>query len=325
MERRTLISGTLSFLAAPLAAEAQQAEKVPRIGMLRVGSPPDPYVEAFRQGLRELGYSEGDNIVFEFRWAAGRLERLGGLAAELASLEPAIIVAGGGTAGVQAAKNATRTIPIVMPVAADPVGNGLVASLERPGGNVTGLSLPATQLDTTRLRLFKEAMPRVSRIAVLWNPPYPAHGPVLRDVEAVARSLRVRLQRVELWAPEHLEIAFAAMRKGYAEALLLLASPMHYLHLQRIADLATKARLPAASDFREFAEVGGLFSYGPSRLELYRRAAKYVDKILKGAKPADLPVEQPTKFELVINLKTAKALGLTIPPSLLLRADKVIE
>ena len=326
MDRRTFRGGlTIATLAAPLGSEAQPRGKIPRIGMLRLGSPPDPYVEGFRQGLLELGYREGESIALEFRWAAGRLERLGRLAAELASLKPDIIVAGGGTAGVQAAKNATRTIPIVMPDAADPVGSGLVVSLERPGGNITGLALPATQLDITRLRLLTEALPRVSRIAVLWNPPYPPHGPVLADVQAAARSLHVRLQPVELWAPEHFDIAFTAIRRGYANALLLLASPMFYLHLRRISNLAIRARLPAASDFREFAEVGGLLSYGPSLVDLYRRAAVYVDRILRGAAPADLPIEQPTEFELVVNLRTAKALGLTVPRSILRRADHLIE
>ena len=227
--------------------------------------------------------------------------------------------------GAQAVKKATRTIPIVMPGAADPVSSGLVASLERPGGNITGLALNASQLDTTRLRLLTEALPRVSRVAVLWNPPNPVHGPVLRSVQAVARSLHLRLQPVELWAPEHFHVVFTAIRRGYADALLVLASPMFYLHLWQIADLAMKARLPAAADFREFAEAGGLLSYGPSRLDLYRRAAVYVDKILRGASPAELPVEQPTEFELVVNVKTATALGLQLPEALLRRATHLID
>jgi putative ABC transport system substrate-binding protein len=315
----------LALPAAPLAAKAQPTAKTVHIGILALGSPPDPYVEGLRERLRELGYIEGQNVGLEFRWAAGRPERLRDLAAELTRLKVDVIVAGGGTAGVQAVKSATTTIPIVMPVVADPVSSGLVESLERPGGNVTGLALPSAQLSATRLRLFKEAVPRISRIAVVWNPPYPTHGPELRQLETTARSLRVRLQPLEVWVPEHLEIAFAAMRSGYANAVVILASPMHYLHLRRIADLAIKSRLPAASDFREFADAGGLLSYGPSLPDLYRRSATYVDKILKGANPADLPIEQPTKFELVVNAKTARALGITISRSLLVRADQVIQ
>ena len=317
----------LALLLAPLAADAQEykAGKIWRVGVLRLGSAPDPYVDGLRQGLRELGYVEGQNIVLEYRWAVGRVERLADLARELVALHVDVIVAGGGTAAVQAAKNATSTIPIVTPGVADPVKSGLVPSLAHPGGNVTGLALPTTALDTARLRLLKEAIPRLSRVAVLWNPPHPLHGLSLRELAGVARSLRMQIQPLEVWVPEHFEIAFEATRRGYAEAVMVLASPMHYLHLRQIADLAMKHHLPATSDFREFADAGGLMAYGPSFPDLYRRAARYVDQILKGAKPADLPVEQPTKFELIINLKTAKALGLTIPQSLLLRADQVIE
>lgn len=315
----------VAILAAPLAGEAQPGGKVWRIGVLRLASPPDPYVDGFRRGLHDLGYVEGRDVVLEYRWAAGRLEQLADLAAELAGLQVDVIVAGGGTPAVQAAKRATSTIPIVVPGVADPVRSGLVASLSHPGGNVTGLALPTTDLDAGRLRLLKEVIPRLSRVAVLWNPPHPLHGSALNELSVVARALGIQIQPLEVWAPEHFGIAFAATGQGYAEAVLVLASPMHYLRLRQIADLAIKHRLPAAADFMEFAEAGGLMAYGPSLPDLYRRAATYVDKIFKGAKPSDLPFEQPTKFQLIINLRTAQALGLTIPKSVLVRADHVIE
>jgi len=313
------------FPLTPLAAETQRVGPVYRIGVLSIGSPPDSYVDGFRQGLHELGYIEGQNVVLEYRWAAGRLERLPELAAELVQLPVDIIFAGGGTAAVQAAQRATRTIPIVTPGVADPERSRLVASLMRPGGNVTGLVFSTTELDARRLRLLKEAMPRISRVAILWNPSHPLHGAALKQVAESGRGLGVRAQPLEVWGPEHFDLAFTATRRGYAEAVMVLASPMHYRHLRQIAQQALKHRLPTISDFRELAEAGGFMAFGPSLPGMYRRAASFVDKILKGVRPGELPMEQSTKSELVINLKTAKALGLTIPPSLLLRADQVIE
>ncbi len=323
----TIVGG---LLAAPLAAEAQQARKVPRIGFLGTRTPSDTSsaFDAFRQGLRELGWVEGQNIVIEYRWAEGRYERLPTLAAELVRLKVDIIVAVT-TPGIQAAKNATETIPIVMiSGSADPVGLGLIASLARPGGNVTGLSYSVgREIFGKGLELLKETVPKVRRVAILSNPSNPA-SPVqpliIREVYVAARSLGVQLL-LEARGPNGFDGAFAAMAKERVGALLVVADSIFILHRTRLADLAAKSRLPAMYGFREHVEAGGLMSYGANLADLYRRAATYVDKILKGAKPADLPVEQPTKFELVINLKTAKALGLTIPQSLLGRADEVIE
>ncbi len=325
--RRSWVIGALALLqlATPLTTEAQPAGRPWRIGVLRIASPPDPFVDGFRRGLRELGYVEGRDVVLEYRWAEGRLEQLADLAAQLAALPVDVILAGGGTLALEAATRATRTIPIVVPGMADPVQSGLVTSLAHPGGNVTGLALPTTELDAARLRFLKEIVPRLSRVAVLWNPPHPLHGSALDQIARVARPLGIQIKPLEVWTPEHFGIAFAAIRQGYARAVLVLSSPMHYLHLRQIADLAMRHRVPGAADFREFAEVGGLLAYGPSLPEVYRRAAGYVDRILKGAKPADLAIEQPTKFELVLNLKTAKALGLTMPQALLVRADEVIQ
>jgi putative ABC transport system substrate-binding protein len=327
MDRRTFL-GTLAggLLAAPLAAEAQQAAKVPRIGYLAINLATSPHLhEAFRQGLRDLGYVEGRNVETEYRDAEGKYERLPALAAELVSLKVDLIVAAAYPATL-AAKNATKTIPIIMVAVADPVRIGLIASLVRPGGNITGLALFAgTEIIGKHLELLKEAIPSLSRVAVLSNPGNPMHVLRLREVEVAGRSLRVQLQILKAQGPEEFDSAFAAMTRERAGALYVVGDPMFVSHRRRLAELAAKSRLPAVYELKDHAEAGGLMVYGAGTLDMFRRAATYVDKILKGAKPGDLPVEQPTKFDLVVNLKTAKALGLTIPPSLLLRADQVIE
>jgi putative tryptophan/tyrosine transport system substrate-binding protein len=315
----------LGLVAAPLVHEAHAAGQVPRVGILETGAPSaSEYWPAFHQRLRELGYAEGQTITFESRSAGGRNERLPGLAVELVGLKVDIIVTTGTPAAV-AAKQATATIPIVMAVATDPVGAGLTASLGRPGGNVTGLANLDAELSGKRLEMFKAAVPALSRVAILWNPANPAHKQALRDTEAAALALAVRLQPVEARNPGELNEAFSAMRQERTGGLVLLADSMFSTHRARILDFAAKGRLPSIFWQRAFAEAGAFMSYGTSYPDLYRGAANFVDKILKGAKPVDLPVEQPTKFELVINLKTAKALGLTIPQTLLLRADQVIE
>ena len=310
------------LLATALAADAQPAGKNPRIGILRPGSPPDPLLAAFRQGLRELGYDEGRNISIEYRWAEGRDERFPALAADLVRLKVDVIVAGVGA--VEAAKHATTTIPIVMPVSGDPVRAGLVASLARPGGNITGLTSLSGELPGKWMELLKETLARVSRVAVLWDP---AGDPSqLRISEAAARSLGVRLHVLKVSHAGGFEAALAEAHKSDAEALIVLGSPFFYVHRTRLVELAAKHRLPTIYAQREFViGAGGLMSYGADYHHQFRRAATYVDKILRGAKPADLPIEQPTKFELVINLKTAKALGLTIPRAVLARADEIIE
>jgi putative tryptophan/tyrosine transport system substrate-binding protein len=332
MDRRTFLAGTGAvLLAAPLVVEAQQAGKVARIGWLslnRAASPSPHLTEAFRQGLRDLGYVEGRNVVIEYRDAGGNVERLPALAAELVALKVDVLVTGGGTATALAAKQATKTIPIVFASAGDPVGSGLVTSLARPGGNVTGLSNLTPELVGKRLELLTQAVPGVSRVAALWQPGglgERTDKDVLKEAEAAARTLAVRLQLVEARGPADFDRAFSDMTKARAGALTVLPSLMFSSERRRLVDLAAKTRLPAVYPQRDFIDAGGLMAYGPNLADLFRRTATYVDKILKGAKPADLPVEQPTKFELVINLKTAKALGLTIPPSLLGRADQVIQ
>jgi putative ABC transport system substrate-binding protein len=328
--RRDFISALAGgLLAAPLAAEAQPPEKVPRVGYLNPGSPSDPLsqrrLEAFRQGLRDLGYVEGQNIAIESRWAEGQYDRYPALAADLVRSKVDVIVAQSGAA-TQAAQQATRTIPIVMSLVNDPVGSGLVASLARPGGNVTGLTIISPDLVGKQLQLLKEVVPEVSRVALLRHPDNPASAAQLREAEAAARALGVRLQTLEARGPQEIDSAFAAMTRERAGALLIIPDAIFVNQRRQIAELAAKRRLPSIyGGTTGYAEAGGLMVYGPNPLDLKRRAATYVDKILKGAKPGDLPVEQPTKFELVINLKTAKALGLTIPQSLLLRADEVIE
>jgi putative ABC transport system substrate-binding protein len=328
VRRREFIIFFASATACPLAVHAQQqAGKVPRIGFLEVASPSDrPHLlDAFRQSLRELGWVEGQNIVIDHRYAEGRVDRLRDLAAELVRLNVDLIVSVG-TPVVMAAKNATETIPIVMIAVRDPVGTGFIASLARPGGNVTGVSgYAGLQLVTKQLELLKEIVPKIRRVAILSNPSNAYHQLAITEVNVAARSLGVQLQVLEARGPNEFDGAFAAMAKERAGALLVLSDGIFSSNSTRLADLAATSRLPAAYAVRESVEAGGLMSYGPSFLDLYRRSAVYVDKILKGAKPADLPVEQPTKFELVINLKTAKALGLEVPPTLLARADEVIE
>ncbi|OGL05348.1 MAG: hypothetical protein A3I03_11950 [Candidatus Rokubacteria bacterium RIFCSPLOWO2_02_FULL_68_19] len=315
------------MLLAPLGAAAQQPGKVPRIGYFSAGSPSSaPHLlEAFRKGLRELGWVEGQNIVVDYRFAEGRFDRLPDLAAELVRLKVDIIVAVP-TPAAAAAKNATETIPIVMINVGDPVGLGLIASLARPGGNVTGSSYSVgLEIIGKQLELLKETVPKVRRVAILWNPANPSHPLVVRELNVAARSLGVQLQFLEARGPNEFEGAFAAMAKERMGALLVVPDSVSFLHRTRLADLAARSHLPAAYGLRGHVDAGGLMSYGPDSADLFRRAATYVDKILKGAKPADLPVEQPTKFELVVNLKTAKALGLTIPQSVLVRADEVIQ
>ncbi len=323
-----LITLTLGLLTMPLAAEAQQPGKVFRIGILANLPLTDPEGArlwgAFIEGLRELGYVEGRNITIEWRVSKGKYERLPDLAAELVRLKVDVIVAPGAQ-NPSAAKQATRTIPIVMTGTADPVGSGLVASLARPGGNVTGLSTLAPEIVGKQLELLKEIVPRVSRVAVLWNPTNQSHPLVLGGAKVAARSLGVQLQLLEARGPDEFEGAFAAMTRERAGALLVLVDGMFLLHQRRITDLVAKSRLPAMYGLEEEVDAGGLMAYGPSLRESFHRAATYVDRILKGAKPADLPVEQPTKFKLVINLRTAKALGLTIPQSVLIRADEIIQ
>ena len=319
------LAGTL--LAAPLAAEAQQAGKVHRIGYLTGGLSTDrPHlIEAFRQGLRELGWVEGQNIIIEYRYAEGRFDRLPDLAAELVRLKVDIIVAVA-TPASAAAKNATGTIPIVGISLGDPVGTGLIASLARPGGNVTGVSYSVgVETIGKGLELLKEIVPNVRRVAILSNPGNPLYAPAVRDVKVAARSLGVQLQLLEARGPTEFDGAFAAMAKERVGGLFVVADTMFNLHRARLVELAAKSRLPAAYGTRDAVEAGGLMSYGPSLPDLFRRGATYVDKILRGAKPADLPVEQPISFELVLNLKTAKVLGLTIPPTLLARVDEAIE
>jgi putative tryptophan/tyrosine transport system substrate-binding protein len=328
MDRRAFLGLAGTLLAAPLAAEAQQAGKVFRVGILGTYPPTTPEFthlwEAFAQGLRERGYIEGQNLVVERRFMEGQAERLPELAAELVRLNVSVIVAGGQPPPV-AAKRATATIPIVMTNFSDPVGLGLVTSLARPGGNITGLAFLTVELVGKQLQLLNEAVPRVSRVAFLTNPSNPGAALQRRGAEATARSLGLQLQILEAQRPDELAGAFAAMTREHAGAVLLPGDSFFFHHGTQIADLAIKSRLPALFAPREFAEAGGLLAYGANLGDVYRRAAVYVDKILKGARPGDLPIEQPTKFDLVINLKTANALGLTIPPSLLARADQVIE
>jgi ABC-type uncharacterized transport system substrate-binding protein len=332
MKLRTVaFLGTLALgLLCPLrAANAQEPAKMVRIGILCGESCDTSPYKVFRQRLRELGYLEGPHTAIEERAAEGRVERLSALAAELLGLRVDIILTAGGTEAALAAKGATSTLPVVFVIAADPVEVGLVASFARPGGNLTGLASMNAELEAKRLELLKEAVPGITRVAVLANPADPAAEGTWTAQQAAARALGVQLQRLEVRGPDDFARALGAAATGGAEALTMLASPRLFgtgsIYLPRIAAFTAQARLPAISHAREFPEAGGLMSYGVSIPDLFRRAADYVDKILKGAKPADLPVEQPRKFELVINLKTAQALGLTIPPSLLFQADAVIQ
>ena len=327
MKRRAFLGGLGALSAAPSFATAQPASRVYRIGYLGtlpVTSEANPTFGILLRRLRELGYVEGQNMVVEGRFSEGRNERYRALATELVNLKVDLIVAPG-TPAALAAKEATSTIPIVTVVVGDPIGSRLIASLARPGGNVTGMSSSGTDIVAKQLELLKEIAPRLSRVAVLSNPTAQAHVISLKELEVAARTLRVRLQPIEVRTPKDIESAFAAMTKERVEALIPLDDAFMFTQRRLIADLALQHRLPTAVLQRFYPEAGALMSYGPSFADLFLRAATYVDKILKGAKPADLPVEQPTKFELVINLKTAKALGLSIPPSLLQRADEVIQ
>jgi len=320
-----VVALSLAILAAPLATAAQQPGKVPRIGVLSVFSPQGPSpADGLRRGLRELGYVEGRNINVEWRLVDGRVERYPDLAAELVRLKVDVIVAGGDSP-VSAARKATRTIPIVMVHATDPVESGFAASLARPGGNITGLSTQSTELVGKRLQLLREAVPNVSRMVVLLDPKFPGSRQQAMEAELAAPSLGLQLRLMEARSQDELESSFSAMARQGAGAALVLGSGLFFSHRALIAEAAVKSRLATMCMTRAYAEARCLISYGASFTDLYRRAAYFVDRILKGAKPADLPVEQPTKFELVINLETAKALGLTIPQSLLLRADLVIH
>ena len=317
----------LLLLAAPLAADAQPTGKVYRIGLILTATPNEAghLVKALDEGLRELGYVEGRNVVFERRFAEGRQERLPALAAELVQLKVDVLVTGSNPV-IAAVKKVTATIPVVMAVSRDPVGVGFIASLARPGGNITGLANdPTPDIIGKNLELLKEAAPRVSRVAFLWNPVPPGAGTYKNAVESAARNLGVTFQSVEVRGRNEFEGAFAAMARERANGVVVASDPVIFGPRSQVVLLAARSRLPAVYPQREFAEAGGLISYGPNLADQFRRAAIYVDKILKGARPGDLAVEQARKFELVINVKTAKALGLTIPPALLLRADHIIE
>jgi putative tryptophan/tyrosine transport system substrate-binding protein len=323
--RRFLLTSVAGALAAPRAAEAQQTGKVYRIAFLGSTSPSGyaSQMGAFRGGLRDLGYVEGQNLVIEFRWAQGKNDRLPALAAELVRLKPDVLVTHG-PPGALAAKRATDAIPIVVGVLGEAVAIGAVEGLARPGGNVTGLSFFVLELNAKRLEVLKEALPHLSRVGVLLKRDNPVNGPLLGAMEDAAQALKIQLQSVEVRDPTDLENAVSALAKGQAGAIAVQEEAMLIAQAVRIADLAKKYRLPTVG-FLEYARAGGLLAYGVSFPDLWRRAAGFVDKILRGARPADLPVERATKFELLINLKTAKALGLTIPPSLLARADQIIE
>jgi putative ABC transport system substrate-binding protein len=317
------------FFAAPFGtADAQPPDKLPRVGYISPGSSSDPVrarrFDAFREGLRELGYVEGKNIVLEPRWANGQYARYAALAADLIRLKPAVIVTVGGTV-TKAASQVTTTVPIVMSVVVDPVGSGLVPNLAHPSGNVTGTSIMATDLVGKHFELIREVVPRVSRVALLWNPTNPSHAPAIGHVKAAAGSQAIQLQLLEARDPEEIGRVFAGLTRDQAAALVVLPDAIFTNQVRQIAELALQRRLPSIYGTSEYADAGGLMSYSTSLLDLERRAATFVDKILKGARPGDLPIEQPTKFELVINRKTATALELTIPPSMLLRADQVIE
>jgi len=326
--RKKVISLALCavLFALSLPAEAQQPTKIPRLGYLSGGSPSanPARIEAFRQGLRDLGYVEGKNIVIEWRHAETKLDRLPALAAELVRLRVDIIITGGAPT-TRSAKEATATIPIVMAQDTDPVGSGFVTSLARPGGNITGLATLAPELSGKRLELLKEVVPKLSRVAVLGTSTTPGDAQALKEIELAARAFGVKLQYLDVLSSKDIETAFRAASKGRADAVLALAGHGVMAHRPQVVDLAAKSRLPAIYPWPEFVQDGGLMSYGTNLADLFRRAATYVDKILKGAKPADLPVEQPTKFEFIINLKAAKQIGVTIPPNVLARADKVIR
>jgi len=325
ISRRRFVQIGATLITAARVAEAQQTSKVARIGFLGLASASSSakHLSALRTGLRDVGYVEGKNIVIDYRWAEGRYDRLADFAGELVRLKVAVLVTHG-TPGALAAKHATTTIPIVVATSADAVASGIVESLARPGGNITGLTFFIPELNAKRLEMFKEQLLSVSRIAVLVNPDNPAMVPITQAMELTARSLKMALQQFPGRGVNEFEPAFSAMTKNRVEAVVVTEDPFFQANVDLLAGLALQKRLPSAG-FREFAEAGGLFGYGAEIVGLFRRAAYFVDKILKGVPPADLPIERPTKFETIINVKTAKTLGLTIPKSLLLRADQVIE
>ena len=324
--RRFLLTSLSGALAAPLAAGAQQAGR--QIGFLSPSSLSDPrtraFVEAFRQRLRELGWAEGQNLTIQYRWAEERTERLNDLARDLARLKVEVVVAATSPA-VQAAKSATVTIPIVMTNAGDAVASGFVAGIARPEANITGLSMMGGELIGKQLEFLKEIVPSLSRVGLLWNPTNSSNPPQLRDAQEAVRTLGIRLHPLETRSPGEIESAFAALIKEHVGAVIVVLDSMLAANRTRIAELAVKSRLPTVYGLTDHVRAGGLMAYGPDVADMYRRAAAYVDKVLRGSRVTDLPIEQPTRFELVINLKTAKALGLTIPPSLLVRADQVIQ
>jgi putative tryptophan/tyrosine transport system substrate-binding protein len=325
MRRREFITLLGGVAVWPLAANAQQPAKVYRIGFLSAGAQVRSQLwPIFVNGLREFGWIEGRNIVFDRRYADNRLDRLPELATELVRLDVDVIVTVG-TLAPLAAKRATTSIPIVMLNAGDPVGSGLVASLARPGGNVTGMSLMAPDLGGKRLELLKEALPRLSHVAIIWNAANPYSALVFDETRGAAKKLTVEIQSLEVRGPGDFDGALATTMGNHADALVIVEDPLTFNHLKKVAEFCADNRLPAIYGLREFADAGGLMTYGASQVDLFRRSVVFVDKILRGVKPSDLPVQQPTKFELVINLKTAKALGLEVPPTLLARADEVIE
>ena len=317
----------LSLTLPTLAAEAQETANKAHVGVLlltpRAGAG-GTYIEALRGGLRELGYVEGQNLLLEIRSAEGRPDRLPRLAAEILATRPDVLVTAGSEA-ILTLKRATDVVPIVMATVMDPVALGITPSLAKPGGNLTGLAILSLELASKRLQLLKEAFPRLSRVAVLWNPDNPGNALVLKEVEIAAQALGLRWQGFAVQRPDKLVEAFEAVVGAQCNGILAIEDSVLFSHLSRIVESAARSRLPAMYAFRQFADAGGLMSYGPNTPDSFRRAAVYVHKILKGAKPADLPIEQPTKFELVINMKTAKALGLTIPQSILIRADEIIQ
>jgi len=315
---------SLSVLFAFADLGAQPAGKVSRVGFLHPGAPPNSSADVFTRSLRELGYVEGRSIAIEFRWAEGRLERLPGLAAELVRLKVDVIVVGS-TPAIRAVAQATKTIPVVMTVVADPVASGFITSLARPGGNLTGLTLISPELSGKRIELLREAAPRLTRLAVLWNPSNPSHGETLKESETRARTLGLHTMPVEVRRAEDIDRAFTTIARERASALFVLDDVLLFEERQLIAEMALRNRLPTVFGISGFVEAGGLMAYGAKQSDLYRRAALFVDRILKGAKPANLPIERPTSFELVINLKTAKTLGLAIPDALRLRADRLLE
>ena len=326
--RQVVLALGAGALTTPLGVFAQQP-KVRRVGFLAArsrstSSNPDPYYDAFVQGMRELGYVEGKNLVIEWRFADGKYERLPDLADVLTQMKLEVIVAHG-TVGIQAAQRATKAIPIVMAISGDPVGNGFVASLARPGGNITGMSDIVVDVSSKHIELLKTMIARLSRVAYLMNPGNSAHPAVLKSIQTAAQQVGIRILPVDAGTPQEIERGFAAMTRERAEAVIVAADAFLFGRPRHISELALKNQIPSMFPFREYVEAGGLMSYGPNVADLYRRAATYVDKILKGAKPGELPIEQPTKIHLAINLKTAKMLGLVVSNELLSRADEVIE